>query len=77
MSKTTKVASLSLLMAAPALMLSGCIVREHTVEPAPPPQPVAVAVPEPTEGYYDATNHRWYHQHVWVVCEDRDPHCPP
>jgi len=46
-------------------MLNGCIVRDRTV------------VREPVEGYYDAPHHRYYHEHTWVVCEDRDPHCPP
>lgn len=54
-------------MLAPMFMVSGCVVdREHTVE----------RVHEPTEGYYDHEHHRWYHEHAWVVCDDRDPHCP-
>jgi hypothetical protein len=58
--------SLSLLAMVPAFMLSGCIVREHdTVRE------------EPAEGYYDNAHHRWYHEHAWVACDDRDPHCPP
>ena len=48
-------------------MLSGCVVeREHTVER-----------PVPYEGYYDREHHRWYHENAWVVCDDRNPHCPP
>ena len=58
---------LSLIMLAPAFMLSGCVVdREHTVREEP----------VPTEGYYDREHHRYYHEHAWVVCDDRDPHCP-
>ena len=74
MPRTVKLGSLSLLVVAPVL-LSGCVVHERTVERPPPA--VAVAAPaEPVEGYYDPERHRWYHEHVWVVCEDRDPHCP-
>ena len=58
---------LSLLMLAPVFMLSGCVVdREHTVREEP----------VPSEGYYDREHHRWYHEHAWMVCDDRDPHCP-
>jgi hypothetical protein len=54
-------------MLAPAFMLSGCVVdREHTVREEP----------VPSEGYYDREHHRWYHEHAWMVCDDRDPHCP-
>ncbi|HTL90908.1 MAG TPA: hypothetical protein VL176_01105 [Steroidobacteraceae bacterium] len=60
-------APVSLLMLANAFMVSGCVVdREHTVRE----QPV------PNEGYYDREHHRWYHENAWVVCDDRDPHCP-
>jgi len=31
---------------------------------------------QPTEGYYDRDHHRWYHENAWVMCDDRDPHCP-
>jgi len=27
------------------------------------------------EGYYDRDHHRYYHEHVWVNCGDRDDHC--
>ena len=58
---------LSLVMLAPGFLLSGCVVdREHTVREEP----------VPSEGYYDREHHRWYHEHAWVVCDDRDPHCP-
>ena len=56
----------SLVMLAPAFMVSGCVVdREHTVRETP------------TEGYYDHEHHRWYHEHAWVACDERDPNCPP
>jgi hypothetical protein len=29
----------------------------------------------PREGYYDHEHHRWYHEHSWVACEERDIHC--
>ena len=32
-------------------------------------------VVEPREGYYDREHHRWYHEHVWRDCVDRDAHC--
>ena len=58
---------LSLVMLAPKFMVSGCVIdREHTV----------TREHEPTEGYYDRAGHRYYHEHAWVVCDDRDPHCP-
>jgi len=61
------IAPMSLLMLANTFMLSGCVVdREHTVREEH----------VPTEGYYDRDHHRWYHEHAWVVCDDRDPHCP-
>ena len=56
-----------LLMVSWGFMLNGCVIdREHTVER-----------PVPYEGYYDREHHRWYHENAWVVCDDRDPHCPP
>jgi hypothetical protein len=30
---------------------------------------------EPREGYYDRDHHRWYHEHGWRDCEERDEHC--
>jgi hypothetical protein len=30
---------------------------------------------EPREGYYDHHHHRWYHEHRWRDCDDRDDHC--
>jgi hypothetical protein len=33
-------------------------------------------VVEPREGYYDRPHHRWYHEHVWHECVERDEHCP-
>jgi hypothetical protein len=32
-------------------------------------------VVEPREGYYDRDHHRWYHEHGWHDCGDRDEHC--
>jgi len=31
----------------------------------------------PHEGYYDRPHHRWYHDHAWHDCgdRDRDDHC--
>ena len=30
---------------------------------------------EPHEGYYDRDHHRWYHEHGWRDCGERDEHC--
>jgi hypothetical protein len=30
---------------------------------------------EPREGYYDRDHARWYHEHRWHDCGDRDEHC--
>jgi hypothetical protein len=32
-------------------------------------------VVEPREGFYDRDHHRWYHEHGWRECGDRDEHC--
>jgi hypothetical protein len=32
-------------------------------------------VVEPREGYYDHPHHRWYHEHRWHDCVERDEHC--
>ncbi|HVN47071.1 MAG TPA: hypothetical protein VMT66_17730 [Steroidobacteraceae bacterium] len=58
---------LSLVLTAPFFFLSGCVV-EHDRE--------VDRVHTPTEGYYDREHHRYYHENAWIVCEDRDPHCP-
>ncbi len=29
----------------------------------------------PHEGYYDHDHHRYYHDHAWHECVDRDEHC--
>jgi hypothetical protein len=34
-------------------------------------------VVEPREGYYDRDHHRWYHEHAWHECGERDAHCQP
>jgi hypothetical protein len=30
---------------------------------------------EPREGFYDHDHHRWWHEHSWRECGDRDEHC--
>jgi hypothetical protein len=32
-------------------------------------------VVEPREGYYDRDHNRWYHEHGWQECAERDEHC--
>ena len=32
-------------------------------------------VETPREDYYDRDHHRWYHEHSWRACEERDEHC--
>ena len=32
-------------------------------------------VAEPREGYWDRGHNRWYHEHTWHECGDRDEHC--
>jgi len=32
-------------------------------------------VAEPREGYYDRDHHRYYHEHTWHECGDRDEIC--
>lgn len=32
-------------------------------------------VVEPREGYYDRDHHRYYQEHHWHDCGDRDDHC--
>jgi len=29
----------------------------------------------PREGYWDRDHHRYYHEHEWHDCGDRDDHC--
>jgi hypothetical protein len=29
----------------------------------------------PREGYYDRDHHRYYHEHEWHECGDRDDYC--
>jgi hypothetical protein len=36
---------------------------------------VSGCVVEPREGYWDRDHHRYYHDHGWVECRDRDDHC--
>lgn len=35
----------------------------------------ACVVAEPREGYYDNGHHRYYREHTWHECGDRDEHC--
>lgn len=35
----------------------------------------ACVVAEPREGYYDRDHHRYYREHVWHDCIDRDDRC--
>jgi hypothetical protein len=32
-------------------------------------------VVEPREGFYDRDHHRWWHEHQWHECGERDEHC--
>jgi len=32
-------------------------------------------VVEPREGFYDRDHHRWWHEHGWRDCGDREEHC--
>lgn len=32
-------------------------------------------VVEPREGFYDHDHARWYHEHAWHDCGERDEHC--
>lgn len=34
-----------------------------------------VVVPAHPEGYYDHDHHRWWHNHSWQNCGERDEHC--
>jgi hypothetical protein len=42
---------------------SGCVVREPGYHEGY------------REGYYDRDRHRYYHEHTWHDCGDRDEHC--
>jgi hypothetical protein len=35
----------------------------------------ACVVAEPRDGYYDHDHHRYYHEHEWHECGDRDGVC--
>jgi hypothetical protein len=35
----------------------------------------ACVVAEPRDGYYDHDHHRYYGEHTWHECGDRDDHC--
>jgi hypothetical protein len=30
---------------------------------------------ETREGYYDHDHHRYWHEHAWHECAERDPYC--
>ena len=32
-------------------------------------------VVEPRDGFYDRGQHRWWHEHAWHDCGDREEHC--
>jgi hypothetical protein len=32
-------------------------------------------VAEPREGYYDHDHHRYYREHTWHECHERDEYC--
>jgi hypothetical protein len=36
---------------------------------------MSACVVEPREGYWDHDHNRWYHNHSWVSCGERDEHC--
>ena len=36
---------------------------------------IAGCVIEPREGFYDRDHHRYYHEHAWHDCVERDEHC--
>jgi len=36
---------------------------------------VCACVVTTREGYYDRDHHRYWHEHSWVACTDRDEHC--
>jgi hypothetical protein len=35
----------------------------------------SACVVAPREGYWDRDHHRYYHEHEWHDCGDRDDHC--
>jgi hypothetical protein len=58
--RTPLLAPLNLIMVARTFLASGCVFEREVV---------------PRERYYDRDHHRWYHEHSWVACDNRDPHC--
>jgi hypothetical protein len=38
-------------------------------------QGCVVVPPYHREGFYDHDHHRWWHNHAWVACGERDEHC--
>jgi hypothetical protein len=57
----TRIALSGVLLALLSLS-SGCVVATHDHEGY-------------REGYYDRDHHRYYHQHNWHDCGERDDHC--
>ena len=35
----------------------------------------ACVIAGPHEGYYDHSQHRYYHENAWHTCGDQDEHC--
>jgi hypothetical protein len=63
MAVSTPIARTVLLLGLAALV-PGCVIEPHGY------------YDEPREGYYDRGQHRWWHQHDWHECRDRDDqHC--
>jgi hypothetical protein len=60
--RTPLFALLNLAMLTSTLLASGCVFERDREA-------------EPREGYYDHEHHRWYHEHGWVVCDEREAHC--
>lgn len=55
------------LMGTVATLASGCVIAERDGGSRHDDQY--------REGYYDRDNHRYYHEHQWRDCEERDEHC--
>jgi hypothetical protein len=36
---------------------------------------LSACIVEPRNGYYDRDHHRYYHEHSWHECIERDEHC--
>jgi hypothetical protein len=51
----------TLLLLGLAVLVPGCVIEPH-----------GPYYDEPREGYYDRDQHRWWHEHGWRDCRDRD-----